>query len=139
MVEFKKTSDDELKRIYLDWANQENVQLQSILESYSAQDVTPETFEKNLKAIQAIVHNIKGMGTSFDFNLMTDIGTIFDHYLLKLEGRANQIDLDLVAAHVDTMRMIIENSITGDGGQIGQNMLATLRNLIDDEGPSQGI
>lgn len=134
MAEFKKTSDADLKKIYIDWANQEIAQLQSILESYSAEDFTPETFEINLKALQAIVHNIKGMGSSFGFNLMTDIGTAFDHYLLKLDDQASQIDLDLLAAHVDTMRVIIENSITGDGGEIGQNMLRTLRNLIKDEG-----
>lgn len=89
-------------------------------------DTPPDPRELN-KEMHAIAHNIKGMGTSFGYPLMTEAGASLCTYLRGLGDRA--ADKRIVAAHHSLMQSILEQKITGDGGAREQGLIRDLKQM----------
>ncbi len=71
-------------------------------------------------------HNLKGLGGSFDYDLMTLVGGSLC-VLLKNARVVQETRLQrLLAAHVAALDAIIARELKGDGGRHGQELLATL-------------
>jgi two-component system chemotaxis response regulator CheY len=80
-----------------------------------------------------ILHNIKGQAGTFGYGLVTSVAA------LGLEVTSALLNnIDLIADHhdelhrcvnalVQAMRLVLQNEIRGDGGQIGERLLAKLR------------
>ncbi|MEX0298988.1 MAG: hypothetical protein AB3N28_07945, partial [Kordiimonas sp.] len=79
--------------------------------------------------IYDLTHNIKGMGASFDFNLMTDVG-------LSLCGHLKGMDEDtlvsqrVLSSHIRTFEVILQHKIQGDGGDQGVALMHRLEAII---------
>ena len=129
MAKQRKTSNDELTKSYLEWTSNEINNFQNILESYQ-EEFSADQYKNNLEALYAISHNIKGMGGSFGYGLMSEIGTSLTQYCFSCEDNASNVNLKLLRAYADVMNTIIDNSISGHGGKAGQNMINTLKNLV---------
>jgi len=89
-------------------------------------DAAAECGELN-REMHAIAHNIKGMGTSFGYPLMTEAGASLCTYLRGLEDRA--ADKRIVAAHHSLMQSVLEQEITGEGSAHEQDMIRELRQM----------
>jgi two-component system chemotaxis response regulator CheY len=83
--------------------------------------------------VDRILHNIKGQAGSFGYGLVTSVAALG----LELTGTLLS-NIDLFASHhvelhrcvtalVQAMRLVLQNEIHGDGGQIGERLLAKLR------------
>jgi hypothetical protein len=83
-------------------------------------------------AVLLIAHNIKGMGTSFEYDLMTLCGDSLCTYLRRLDPRTMAAP-KVVAGHLKVMQSVISNQIRGDGGETGTALLARLKEIIDRE------
>ena len=80
--------------------------------------------------MREIVHNIKGQGTAFGYDLMTRVGDS----LSKLLHGAETVDariLKLLAAHVATLRTVLDQSITGCGGDLGDALASKLEAFVE--------
>ena len=66
------------------------------------------------QSLYAVAHNIKGQGSSFGFQLMTRLG---DSLCRLTRGKRpfSDADLNLVASHLDAMRLVLTQEIRGDG------------------------
>ena len=117
--------DRDLQDNYLKWTQN------SLEEMRTHQaNLTRDPSNKDLvDAIYAIAHNIKGMGSSFGFSLMTDTGTSFCRYIRKLDGRT--INLDVVDAHIRSFEVVLVNRIQGDGGDMGRDLIDHLTQMVD--------
>jgi len=80
--------------------------------------------------IFAVFHDIKGMGGSFNYPLMTSAGTSICRYLRLLDDNS-PLDKNLIEAHVKTMRIIMENKIMGSGDTTGTELINRLNELVD--------
>lgn len=90
-----------------------------------------------------IAHNVKGLGGSFEFDLITDVGgslcelTRVDDetgYGPDLDDRA----LDVVGHHLRVLTTIIDRNIRGDGGDLGRQLVGRLQQLREGlEPPAQ--
>lgn len=78
----------------------------------------------------AIFHDIKGMGGSFNYPLMTSAGTSICRYL-RLLGEKSPLDSEIIEAHVKAMRAILNNNITGTGDDTGTQLINRLNELVD--------
>lgn len=78
--------------------------------------------------MHALAHNIRGMGSSFGFPLMTRVGTTLCTYLRALD-EGQQAEAGVVSAHLKAMDTILENRILGDGGGEGQALIAHLEGI----------
>ena len=84
---------------------------------------------KIIQDIFAVAHNIKGMGASFGFPLMTETGVSFCRYIRSLDGRP--IEADVIYAHIRSLEVILSNRIQGDGGDIGKELIDSLTTMVD--------
>lgn len=82
-----------------------------------------------IQDIFSIAHNIKGMGASFGFPLMTETGVSFCRYIRSLDGQV--IDPDVIDAHIRSLEVILSNRIQGDGGDIGKELIDSLTTMVD--------
>lgn len=117
-------SDEELVAYYLDWTNEAVTELAALV----AQIPSNPDAELHQKTYE-ICHNIKGMGTSFGFPLMTEAGTTICCYLRRVEGQA--LDKALLETHLKAFRLILGKQMVGDGGQIGRELINRLTQLVE--------
>ncbi len=75
--------------------------------------------------VHAAGHNIKGLGGSFGFDLVTDVGQSLC-LLLKLAPENTDAVVALAETHVAELRRILDAAIAGDGGADGRALMQTL-------------
>ncbi|WP_308910733.1 Hpt domain-containing protein [Pseudokordiimonas caeni] len=73
-------------------------------------------------------HNLKGIGSTFGFSLLTDVADNLCRYI-KYVGPTPDFRTDVVKAHVDAIIRIIDTPMPGDGGPEGERLLARLQVL----------
>jgi hypothetical protein len=69
---------------------------------------------------------IKGQGGSFNYALMTQVGSQLCRFI---EIQGNDLDdprMDIVKLHVETLRLVIAQKMEGDGGAMGPKLLTGL-------------
>lgn len=106
---------------YLDYTEKSVQELRALVARLEAEEDAAALNEE----MHAIGHNIKGMGSSFGFPLMTRVGTILCTYLRTLDdGQAAAAGI--VAAHLKAMDAILKNRILGEGGPEGETLISRL-------------
>lgn len=125
--DYSYAEDEELVDQFIDWTSEAVVEMRDIT------DALPEKVavgSENAARLYDLAHNIKGMGSSFNFELMTLIGTSFCEYYKKLEG---DLSRRVAHAHVRGFEVVLGNKITGKGGDKGDALLMRLRDIIVEE------
>ena len=79
--------------------------------------------------ITRISHDLQTQGAAFDYPLVSDICASLSDYVKNL-GPAERVADNVVGAHIDALRSVIGNSIDGDGGQVGQDLIESLSKLV---------
>jgi len=97
-----------------------------------AADVTA----KHLRAINALAHELRGLGGMFGYPLITAIGKslyLCTQDLSALDDSSGTVNhpptiplLTLVKSHIDSIRLILRDDIRGDGGRPGAMLLEGL-------------
>lgn len=110
-----------LKDSYLEWVEDDFKRLN---EAFKALVADPENKEK-AKAVFNIVHDMKGQGGSFGYDLITIVGNNLCRFIEKREKMTPK-DIEIIQIHINSMRLIISERITKDGGEKGKAMLRGL-------------
>ncbi len=82
-----------------------------------------------IKEIHTIGHNIKGQAATFSYPLLSLAAKSLCHFIQENSGIAGE-RLDLIEAHVNTMRIIIAQKIKGDGGKKDQGLITALEEAV---------
>lgn len=125
--QFSYADDEELVGQFLDWTGNALVEMREIVDAMPERDIANGETATRLYDLS---HNIKGMGSSFDFQLMTAVGTSLCVYVKKLEGEMSRRVID---AHIRAFEVILANKIKGDGGEKGAALEARLAGIIAEE------
>ena len=88
--------------------------------------------EENSQKLFRLSHNMKGQAGTFGFPLITEVGQSLCHYLTKCEG-AKKLKTELVELHVNALRVIYREQITGGGDTVSQQVVAALRETVGNE------
>ena len=86
------------------------------------------------KKINALAHDLKGQGGTFGYPLITS----FADSLFQFTGAgARQTDnyVQIVQAHIDSIRAVVAGKIRGDGGQTGRELRLVLEGAIQKYAP----
>jgi len=119
---------DKLKDTYLHWTKFQLEKLHSSLHLLERDDnCTPD---KILTEISDQARNIRGLGGSFGYFLMTDIAFSLYRYIHNMDVISNS-HLDIITAHVRAMDRVIFEEIEGGGGDRGANIVADLSRMIE--------
>ncbi len=127
--DFSYADDAELVEQFVTWTSEAVDELKEIVENLTGQELKSD--EKSDR-IYDLTHNIKGMGGSFDFPLMTSAGTSLCSYIKSLpEGKP--LSHKVVDAHVRVFQVVLEHKIQGDGGEKGKALQSRLATIISEE------
>jgi len=84
---------------------------------------------KPFEHINLIAHELRGQGGTFGYPLITVVGKM----LYEITGLGCSTDdnaIEIVKAHIDTMRVVFRDKVTGDGGEVGRDLLEALKRAI---------
>ena len=79
--------------------------------------------------INLLAHELRGQGGTFGYPLVT----VFAKRLYEFTGSNSPLDdsaVEIVKAHVDTLRVVIREKVSGDGGEIGKELRKSLEQAI---------
>lgn len=79
-----------------------------------------------LEDVYSLAHNLKGMGLTFGYNLLTDVGFLFCVYIKDKNGTNPLIFKDFHKV----IQLIMEHRISGDGGDKGKAILTRMEEKI---------
>jgi len=127
--EFSYADDAELVGQFLNWTGVALTELRELTEGIGEAE---SKSSPALERLYDLAHNIKGMGTSFDYGLMTAAGASLCNYIKKLEDGATA-SRRVIDAHVRVFEVVIANKIRGDGGPSGKALIDRLAAIIAEE------
>lgn len=91
------------------------------LQAPGADPIGPE------RTIYTVMHDLRSLGASLGYPMIQKIAISMNHYLeLGEPGQRRQNDLDAIKAHVDALKAVVASKMTGDAGEIGQQIIAGL-------------
>lgn len=90
-----------------------------------AAQATPDAAEQYLQQIYAAFHDMKGVGGTFGYHLVTSVAANLCRYLKQKPGTSVTV-LHQVERHIKAMERIQRENIAGDGGETGVELLAQL-------------
>ena len=92
-----------------------------------------DTYEASLKAAGSMrtdlivqdlfrtVHDMKGQGATFGYDLITDIGNHLCRYIERFDV-FEEVQMKAIKIHIDALSEIIQKQLIGTGGKRGQEL-----------------
>ena len=112
---------------FLEWINEDIARAKEALAR--AQD-KPGNNQPELRSIFEVMHNVKGQGGSFGYDLLTKVGGSLCNYLRDEAASADEKQLKVIAAHFAAMDFVLEKNIQGSGDAIGDQLTAKVAQLV---------
>ncbi|MBI4182528.1 MAG: Hpt domain-containing protein [Proteobacteria bacterium] len=110
---------------YLGWAGEDLDRLQGEVDkaAKAAKEAKDKADVKtHIEEAFRIVHDMKGQGGSFNYQLVTRIANQLCHFLENLETLGPR-EQEVVQLHLDGMRLVVTRKMTGDGGAAGKGLV----------------
>jgi hypothetical protein len=117
-----------LKQNYTSWAREDIEKGQRCIDSAGGDPARART---HLDELYALMHNVKGQGASFGYPLVTRIA----QSLCRLLGAKHDIGgpmLRVAQAHIDALKLVLDQRIEGPGGETGEKLASRLETLADE-------
>ncbi|MCP4393906.1 MAG: hypothetical protein GY804_06515 [Alphaproteobacteria bacterium] len=111
---------------YVEWSKQDVDKLKNILKEIKS---TPESASAKIQELLDVANDMKTQGGSFNYNLVTFIG----HSLCKFLQEKQSMDdkaIETIQIHIDTIIMVLNRNITGDGGPMGKEILEGIKAVV---------
>jgi len=112
---------------FIPWAKED---LEKLRAKTAEAREAPQEHARIVPEIFDLAHNVKGQGGSFGFHLLTKIG----HSLCELTREREHMEpgeLDVVDHHIKAMAVVLDNRITGEGGEAGTRLIAKLTAMVE--------
>lgn len=81
------------------------------------------------KAIFEVTHDLRGQAGTFDFPLITRVGSSLCRFIEGLT-ECGEACFDVVGLHVEALKAVLRNGIHGDGGPLGREMADGLETAV---------
>jgi len=90
---------------------------------------TPEQRFQHFEQLHAIAHDMRGQGGTFGYPLMSNFADgLYD--FTGVTTATSDKNVEIIKAHIDAMRVVIKERISGDGGDIGTQLKTGLEAAI---------
>ncbi len=84
---------------------------------------------ERMDALFDIAHNLKGQAGTFGYDLVTSVADSLCELLLNEGARSEK--MKAVGQHVSALNRIVDNGISGSGGEVGAKILQALQTLSE--------
>ena len=109
------SEDEELLSQFLTWTGDAVIEMREIVDGLPSE---AERGDKPTSRLYDLTHNIKGMGSSFDFDLMTAVGVSLCGYFKAIPD-GGPVNKRVLQSHVRAFEVVLDNRIKGTGGEQG--------------------
>lgn len=110
---------------YVDGVTEDLKMLDRALAKLEGSSASPA---EDLQAFHDIVHEVRAMGGTFEYDLISSIGDQLYRMVDKFET-AGPEQVDAIRVHLAGMQMVIKEKLQGDGGATGQALKAGLQKV----------
>ncbi|MCG8508059.1 MAG: response regulator [Rhodospirillales bacterium] len=85
---------------------------------------------KYFNEINLLAHELRGQGGTFGYPLMSTFGKML-YDVTGSECREDDNAVEIVKAHIDAMRAVLREKISGSGGNVGRELLKSLEIAVE--------
>ena len=128
-TELIEQAEQQLERAALDFTDWALGYLAKLSDLCTEALMKPGRRDEYFHEINVLAHELRGQGGTFGYPLIS----IFGKMLYDVTGDGCSEDdsaVEIVKAHIDTMRAVLREKIVGDGGTLGRDLLKSLRAAI---------
>lgn len=117
---------DEMSEDYPDWVFG---LIQQLADVHRRCVDTPEQRFQHFEQLHAIAHDMRGQGGTFGYPLMSNFADgLYD--FTGVGTATSDKNVEIIKAHIDAMRVVIKERISGDGGDVGNQLKVGLEAAI---------
>ncbi len=129
-TELLEEAEEQLERAALDFTEWARDYLAKLSDLCTEALMHPEQRNKHFEEINLLAHELRGQGGTFGYPLISEFGKML--YEVTREGCSeNDSAVEIVKAHVDTMRAVLREKIAGDGGEVGRALHESLQEAVE--------
>lgn len=110
---------------FAQWLNDEVVKLDAARQRVRDEGVTTETME----TLYLRAHDLKGLGTTYEFPLITRIGASLCRLIDDKDKRLS-VSMPLVDAHIDGIKAAVRDDIKTDEHPVGRVLIEELERRV---------
>lgn len=110
---------------FAQWLSDEVVKLDAARQRVRDEGVTAETME----TLYLRAHDLKGLGTTYEFPLITRIGASLCR-LIDDKDKRLAVSLPLIDAHIDAIKAAVRDSIKTDDHPVGRILIEELERKV---------
>ena len=111
------------------WLNDEVTKLEGARQRVKAEGMDPETME----FLYLRAHDLKGLGTTYEFPLITRIGASLCR-LIDDKDKRMQAPIALIDAHIDAIKAAVRDDIKTDDHPVGKALVEALESKVRETG-----
>lgn len=111
------------------WLNDEVTKLEAARQRVKAEGMNPETME----FLYLRAHDLKGLGTTYEFPLITRIGASLCR-LIDDKDKRMQAPIALIDAHIDAIKAAVRDDIKTDEHPVGKALIEALESKVRETG-----
>ena len=116
---------------FSEWLQQEITSLEACRQAVRSEGLTGEAGE----ALYARAHDLKGLGTTYEFPIVTRMGASLSRLIETRELR-NIVPLPLVEAHLDAIKAAVRDGVKDVDHPVGAALVAELESRVETIFPS---
>ena len=122
-------AEEKLQRAAFDFTDWARTYLEDLLKLCGEVVNIRGARRKHFEDINLLAHELRGQGGTFGYPLITVFGKML--YDATRRGcREDDNAVEIVKAHVDAMRAVVREKISGDGGKVGRELHESLQHAI---------
>ncbi len=120
---FIRAAEERIKSFFGDYADWVERHIRSMVDSRNALAVGEGDASTHVANVNAIAHELRGQSGIFDYPLITHIAKSLYDATISQSIEVTPAWIELIGAHIDTIRAVFSQKISGTGGEVGQALL----------------
>lgn len=120
---FIRAADERIRSFFGDYADWVERHIRSMVDSRNALAVGEGDAAIHIANINTIAHELRGQSGIFDYPLITQIAKSLYDATSSPNIEVTGAWIELIGAHIDTIRAVFSQKISGTGGEVGDALL----------------
>lgn len=120
---FIRAAEERIRSFFGDYADWVERHIRSMVDSRNALAVGEGDPTTHISNINAIAHELRGQSGIFDYPLITQIAKSLYDATSAANIEVTGAWIELIGAHIDTIRTVFSQKIVGTGGEVGAALL----------------
>lgn len=120
---FIHAAEERIRSFFGDYADWVERHIRSMVDSRNALALGEGDAATHIASINTIAHELRGQSGIFDYPLITHIAKSLYEATTASNIEVTGAWIELIGAHIDTIRAVFSDKISGNGGEVGANLL----------------